>query len=175
MILKIFNNKALRIALDIDDTLVSFNEQFFNTFPFINPNDSHAITKQVWALRHSGDFWENLNLLERPVGFEPTIYATKRVNSKQFTRTNLVKLGLPIKPIYQTYTQSGNKVDKIKGHCDLLIDDSIYNVKQALMVGFPAICISRPHNLYDTSVPRIDRLHIEDIIDVYNRIVISLL
>ena len=37
MILKIFNNKALRIALDIDDTLVSFNEQFFNDMlPYLN-------------------------------------------------------------------------------------------------------------------------------------------
>lgn len=172
MILKTLPDKCLRIALDIDDTLVTFHKHFFSKYPNIDPKDDAAITKQVFAMRHDKEFWENLELLEMP-DFEPAIYSTKRVNSKAYTRTNLAKLGLPIRPIYQTLNQRGNKADKIKGHCDVLIDDSIYNVRKCLKVGLPAILISRPHNLCDTSVPRIDRLCIDEIVDVYNRIIID--
>lgn len=174
MILKTFPNRSLRVALDIDDTILNFRDTFADSFPEVDLSKDHLITKKVFSLRHSSDFWENLPLLEMP-NFEPTIYSTKRVNDKKFTRRNLAKLGLPIKPIYQTYNQSGNKVDKIKGRCDVLIDDSIFNVRQALAVGFPAILISRPHNMHEQSLPRIDKLSISEIIRVYNDLVYRML
>ena len=75
------------------------------------------ITKNVLALRKNKDFWENLPLLELP-NFEPCIYATKRINSKVYTRNCLIKHGLPIKPIYQIYTQNYQTVSQSITHSD---------------------------------------------------------
>lgn len=65
-------------------------------------------------------------------------------------------------------SQLGNKANQIKGVADILIDDSIYNVKQALDVGFPALLINREHNQHDNSVIRIYSLSIEDILNGYD-------
>ena len=71
-------------------------------------------------------------------------------------------------------SQMGNKVTIIKGHCDVLVDDSAFNCYQALNVGFPAILITRPHNI-DSDYPyRINKLDIKEII-MYILIVIVIL
>lgn len=159
----------IRIAIDLDDTIFDFLGAYRQNFPGEINMTEPKITKNVLALRKNKDFWENLPLLELP-NFEPCIYATKRINSKVYTRNCLIKYGLPIKPIYQIYTQKGNKANIIKGHCDVLVDDSAFNCYQAMKVGFPAILITRPHNV-DSDYPyRINRLDLEEIIKVYNQI-----
>lgn len=159
----------IRIAIDLDDTIFDFLGAYRQNFPGEINMTEPKITKNVLALRKNKDFWENLPLLESP-NFEPCIYATKRINSKVYTRNCLIKYGLPIKPIYQIYTQKGNKANIIKGHCDVLVDDSAFNCYQAMKVGFPAILITRPHNV-DSDYPyRVDRLDLEEIIKVYNQI-----
>jgi hypothetical protein len=130
---------------------------------------SSNITKNVFKLKKDKRFWENLPLLEMP-NFEPCIYATKRINSKVYTRNCLSRHGLPIKPIYQMVYQYGNKVNIIKGHCDVLIDDSAFNCYQALQVGFPAILITRPHNINSDYPYRINKLDLDEILNVYNQI-----
>ena len=159
----------IRIALDLDDTVFDFLGAYQEVFPGENNLLSSNITKNVSKLRKDKKFWENLPLLEMP-NFEPCIYATKRINSKVYTRNCLSKCGLPIKPIYQMVYQYGNKVDIIKGHCDVLIDDSVFNCYQALKVGFPAILITRAHNMSSNYPYRINRLDIEEIIEVYKQI-----
>lgn len=160
----------IRIALDLDDTIFDFLGAYQEMFPGKKNLINSKITKNVFRLRRDKNFWENLPLLEIP-NFEPCIYATKRINSKQYTRNCLLKHGLPIKPIYQMVHQSGNKVTLIKGHCDVLIDDSVFNCYQALAVGFPAILITRPHNIHSDYPYRINRLDINEITSVYNSIV----
>ena len=63
----------IRIALDIDDTILDFlgfyKQYFSRDVDMISKN----ITKNVYKLRNNKQFWENLPLLERPVGFEPCI------------------------------------------------------------------------------------------------------
>jgi hypothetical protein len=130
---------------------------------------SSNITKNVFKLKKDKRFWENLPLLEMP-NFEPCIYATKRINSKVYTRNCLSRHGLPIRPIYQMVYQYGNKVSIIKGHCDVLIDDSAFNCYQALQVGFPAILITRPHNINSDYPYRINKLDLDEILTVYNQI-----
>ena len=103
--------------------------------------------------------------------FEPCIYATKRINSKVYTRNCLTRHGLPVKPIYQIYTQRGNKANIIKGRCDVLVDDSAFNCYQAMEVGFPAILITRPHNVNSDYPYRVSKLDFEEILEVYKRIV----
>jgi FMN phosphatase YigB (HAD superfamily) len=159
----------IRIALDLDDTIFDFLGAYQEVFPGEKNLISSNITKNVCKLKKDKRFWENLPLLEMP-NFEPCIYATKRINSKVYTRNCLNRHGLPIKPIHQMVYQFGNKVDMIKGRCDVLIDDSVFNCYQALKVGFPAILITRPHNI-DSDYPyRINRLDLDEIMAVYNSI-----
>lgn len=160
----------IRIALDLDDTIFDFLGAYREAFPGERNMEEPRITKNVLSLKRDKKFWENLPLLEMP-NFEPHIYATKRINSKTYTRNCLSRHGLPIKPIYQIYTQSGNKATIIKGRCDVLVDDSVRNCLQAMKVGFPAILITRPHNIHVDYPYRVNRLDIDEILEVYNRIV----
>ena len=159
----------IRIALDLDDTIFDFLGAYQEVFPGERNMISSNITKNVFKLKKDKRFWENLPLLEMP-NFEPCIYATKRINSKVYTRNCLNRHGLPIKPIYQMVYQYGNKVNIIKGHCDVLIDDSAFNCYQALQVGFPAILITRPHNINSDYPYRINKLDLDEILTVYNQI-----
>lgn len=159
----------IRIALDLDDTIFDFLGAYQEVFPGERNMISSNITKNVFKLKKDKRFWENLPLLEMP-NFEPCIYATKRINSKVYTRNCLSRHGLPIKPIYQMVYQYGNKVNIIKGHCDVLIDDSAFNCYQALQVGFPAILITRPHNVNSDYPYRINKLDLDEILNVYNQI-----
>lgn len=156
----------LRIALDLDDTVFGFFEMYQQRFPGDHNMIGHVITKNVNSLRYDKEFWENLPLLEMP-NFEPHIYATKRINSKTYTKNCLLKHGLPIKPIYQMIYQHGNKADMIKGRCDVLIDDSISNVEKAIKSGLPALLIDRPHNRHENFAFRIYSLDINEIEQVY--------
>lgn len=159
----------IRIALDLDDTVFDFLGAYREAFPGERNMINSNIDKNVLSLRKNKKFWENLPLLEMP-NFEPCIYATKRINSKTYTRNCLSRYGLPIKPIYQIYYQQGNKANIIKGHCDVLVDDSVFNCYQAMKVGFPAILITRPHNVHSDYPYRVNKLDIEEIMEVYSRI-----
>ena len=159
----------IRIALDLDDTIFDFIGAYQEVFPKEDDLLNINITKNVCKLKKNKGFWENLPLLEMP-NFEPCIYATKRINSKVYTRNCLMKYGLPIKPIYQMVYQYGNKVDIIKGRCDVLVDDSAFNCFQALRVGFPAILITRPHNVNSDYPYRVNKLDLDEILEVYRQI-----
>ncbi len=154
--------KSLKIALDLDDTIFDFFGEYKKRFPGKNNLVEYKITKNVVSLKNDKLFWENLPLLEKP-NFEPCIYATKRINSKTYTRNCLNKYNLPLKPIYQMYYQHGNKANMIKGRCDVLIDDSITNVINAINSGLPALIIDRPHNQTESPLFRIYSLDIDEI------------
>ena len=163
-------SNLLKISVDLDDTIFLWRESHEKYFKCdISKMKDKDITAQVNSLRLNKEFWSNLPLLERP-DFEPCIYATKRVNLKSYTRANLQKYNLPIKPIYQIYTQEDNKARIIKGHCDVLIDDSWFNVQQCLNSGLPALLITRPHNNHIQTKYRIDRLNYKEIESKYNEL-----
>lgn len=164
--MKLKNMNNLRIALDIDDTILKWFEAYQKRFPGERNLVQHIITRNVRKLQYDREFWENLELLERP-NFEPHIYSTKRIVQKSYTRNSLIKNGLPVKPIYQTYNQNGNKADKIKGRCDVLVDDSLFNVTKAIQSGLPALLIDRPHNQNVECEFRIYNLDYEEILDAY--------
>lgn len=161
--IKCYQNTKIRIALDLDDTIFVWrasHEAKFNCK--LDETEDKVITEQVNSLRLDRAFWSNLPLQERP-DFDPHIYSTKRVSLKTYTRENLAKYGLPIKPIYQIESQSDNKARIIKGHCDVLIDDSWFNVKQCLDAGMPALLITRPHNADIDTPYRVDHLKYREI------------
>lgn len=167
---KNYNKNTLRIALDLDDTVIVWSAAHEKLFSCkLSDTDPDIITQQVNSIRLNRKFWSNLELLERP-DFEPYIYATKRINPKSYTRACLQKHNLPIKPIYQIYSQEDNKARIIKGHCDVLIDDSWFNVQQALKSGLPALLITRPHNKHIDTKYRVDRLNYKEIECKYNEL-----
>ena len=136
----------IRIALDLDDTIFDFIGAYREMFPGDKNMTEPKITKNVLSLKKDKKFWESLPLLEMP-NFEPHIYATKRINSKTYTRNCLSKHGLPVKPIYQIYSQMGNKATIIKGRRDVLVDASVFN------------CY------------RVNRLDLDEILAVYAKII----
>ena len=157
-----------RIALDLDGVLADFNfsyNKFFKTN--INDEQDYKITKNVRKLQYNKKFWTTLPVVES-INFVPCIYATKRINPKSYTKLWLEKNEFPVKPVYQMFYQYGNKADMIKGRCDVLIDDSPFNVYQCIKSGFPALLIDRPHNQQAGSLFRIYSLDIEEITNAYN-------
>ena len=162
-----YGRKRLRIAADLDGTLLDWATAHENYYhEKLSDVPDYKITRQVTKLRHNKDFWSNLELLERP-DFIPHIYCTKRVNSKVYTRNNLKKHNLPIRPIYQIGNQEANKAHYIKGKADILIDDSWFNVKQCLDAGFPALLITREYNKHIQTPYRINHLKYQEITKKY--------
>lgn len=157
----------LKVALDIDDCIASFYQNYEERFGPNNPN--HIITRDVYSLRNDKEFWEGLSVIDRP-DFEPHIYCTKRINSKTYTKNWLKKNNFPNKPIYQMYHQNGNKADMIKGRCDVLIDDSYFNVKKCIESGLPALLITRSHNENIDTPYRVNSLKYKDIKSKYEEL-----
>ena len=165
--MKYLSSTKLRIACDIDQVLADFESaynKYYNTD--ISKESDYHITKNVYKFRHNKEFWTSLEVIDRP-NFVPCIYATKRVNLKSYTREWLLKNGFPDRPIYQTIYQYGNKADIIKGHCDVLIDDSVSNVYKCIKSGVPALLIDRPHNQSIGPEFRIYNLDIDEITEGY--------
>lgn len=155
----------MRIGLDIDDVLAEFMGTYLARFG--KPKFDFEITRNVTQiLSKDKDFWVTLPVLNR-LNFEPTLYCTKRINKKSWTKQWLQKNNFPNKPVYQMVYQYGNKADLIKGKCDVLIDDSISNVTKAIKSGLPALIFDRPHNQNGDSTFRIYSLDIEEIKQAY--------
>lgn len=160
----------LRIALDCDDTLFDWrnaHEKKFNCV--IKESTTDLINSQVALCKFDKEFWTNLSLIERP-NFILYIYCTKRINPKKYTRNCFIKNKLPIRPIYQIEEFSDNKADYIRNVCDVLIDDSFYNVKQCIDSGFPALLITREHNKEIKTPYRIYHLDYKEILNKYNEL-----
>ena len=155
--------KQLRIALDLDDTIFDWrnaHEKRFNCD--VSKLPTSVINSQVASIKYDSKFWSNLALLEKP-DFTPCIYATKRMNSKKYTIKCLKKYSLPRVPIYQIEKQEDNKARIIKGRCDVLIDDSWFNVQQCLSRGVPALLITRPLNQNIDTPYRVNSLSYKEI------------
>lgn len=134
----------LRIGLDIDDTICSFMSSYLDKFG--EPREDAEITRNVCRkLIKDRDFWLNLPIINRP-NFEPTLYCTKRIHPKTWTRQYLIKNDLPVAPIYQVYCQASSKAPRIKGRIDVFIDDSISNFLDLNLKGVPCLLIDSPYN-----------------------------
>lgn len=162
-----YGRPKVRIALDLDDCCFNFIDAFNNKYNCdMSQIPDEKITDMVWELRKDKDFWSNLELLEKP-NFEPELYCTKRINSKAYTTKCLEKHNMPVKHICQIKSQKANKASYIRKKCDILIDDSWYNVNKALESGFPALLITREHNKNIDTPYRINHLRYSEIADKY--------
>jgi 5'(3')-deoxyribonucleotidase len=167
--MEIIRKVPIRIGLDIDDVLADFWGgycKYFDTNNNPEMLENYTITKNVERiLKHDRNFWINLEVVDFP-NFVPTLYCTKRVNNKVWTRKFLEINGFPIKPIYQIFTQSKNKADLIKGRVDIFIDDSLRNVIQCNKEGLPTL-LYNTERTKDFPMFKIFSLDKEEIIDTY--------
>jgi hypothetical protein len=155
----------LKCGLDVDDVLADFMSTYHKRFG--KPKSDYEITKNVQRiLKSDKDFWINLPVLNT-LDFTPTLYCTKRVNPKAWTRKWLVENNFPNKPIYQVYCQSSNKANYIKGRIDVFIDDSISNFIAMNLAGVPCLLYNKDYNQHWGPIGRIYSLEYEHIERAY--------
>lgn len=160
----------IKVAADIDECLADFMggyKEFYQTDKNPHRLNGLNITKNVRKLRNNKEFWENLDLLDNGLDFNPEIYCTKRINPKSYTKNWLSKNKLPNVPIYQMYYYGGNKADMIKGLVDVLVDDSIDNVYKSIESGVPALILDTPYNQNGDPLFRIYSLNKDEIYEGY--------
>ena len=154
-----------RIGLDIDDTICDFINPYLSRFG--TPKEDSDISRNVYRiLRKDRDFWLNLPIINYP-NFNPTLYCTKRIHNKEWTRRFLEINNLSKAPIYQVYYQFASKAPMIKGKVDVFIDDSISNFIDLNLQGIPCLLIDSQRNKEWGPVARIYSLDREEIEDCY--------
>lgn len=155
----------MRIGLDLDDTVFAFINPYLERFG--TPKNDYEITRNVQrVLSKDRDFWLSQPLIHRP-NFIPTLYCTKRIHNKEWTKKQLEINDLPSAPIYQIYTQRANKALRVKGKIDVFIDDSISNMIAMNLSGVPCLLINSEANQSWGPIGRIYSLNKEEIEDTY--------
>lgn len=162
----------LRIGLDLDDTCNIWWEEYIKLFPKENQSDAE-ITRNVQKLRLNKNFWTSLPIKHRP-NFNVTLYCTKRINPKTYTKQWIKTNNFPDAPVYQMVYQYGNKASMIRGKVDVFIDDSIRNVIQMNLAGLPCLLMDSPANQSYGPMGRVYSLDYEEIEDVYNMFMIDI-
>lgn len=156
----------LRIGLDIDDTICDFLGPYFRRFGL--PKKDSDITKNVTRiLVKDKDFWMNLPIIHRP-DFIPTLYCTKRVHSKNWSKQFLEENDLPVAPIYQILCQRTSKAPGIKGRVDVFVDDSISNFIDLNLNGIPCLLMDSSHNQRWGPIGRVFSLDKDEIEECYH-------
>lgn len=156
----------LRIGLDIDDTIGSWRPEYLERFG--QPKSDFEITRNVEKiLKKDKDFWMSLPVINY-LNFEPTLYCTKRVISKVWTKQWLSENGFPDKPVYQVKCQCRNKADFVKGRIDVFVDDSVTNFIQMNLSGVPCLLLDKDYNQDWGPIGRIYSLDINEIEDAYD-------
>ncbi len=155
----------LKIGLDLDDTIFSFVNYYVQRFGKIKSNNE--ITKNVYRiLSKDKNWWLNQPLINYP-NFNPTLYCTKRIHNKAWTKLQLQLNNLPLAPIYQVYSQTKNKADVIKGRIDVFIDDSINNMIAMNLANVPCLLLDTPNNQEWGPIGKVYSLDKEEIEEVY--------
>lgn len=155
---------SLKIGLDIDDTIVAWYSQYLDKFRL--PKNDYEVTRNVYKLRKNKEFWMSLPVINRP-DFIPTLYCTKRIHSKEWSKKFLSNNNLPPAPIYQVYCQRSSKASRIKGRVDVFIDDSISNFIDLNLNGVPCLLINTEYNQKWGPIGRVYSLLEKDIEDCY--------
>lgn len=165
--------KQLLIGLDIDDVLAGFFGMYQKRFSKEKDLIDCNITKNVRGLRKDREFWMSLPKL-RDIDFIPSLYCTKRINSKTITKDWLAANHFPERPIYQRYYQKAAKSPLIKGRVDVFIDDSVSNFLEMNMNGVPCLLMDADNNRHFNTPFRIYSLKLNEIKDKYAELVKSL-
>jgi uncharacterized HAD superfamily protein len=156
----------LRIGLDIDDTILFWYSEYLKRFG--EPKNQYEITRHVQRdLITDRNFWLNLPPKHYP-DFSVTLYCTKRVCNKDWSKRWIKDHEYPIAPVYQLVTQSKNKADVIKGRVDVFVDDSVSNFIAMNLAGVPCLLMDCDYNQDWGPIGRIYSLNRDEIEEVYN-------
>lgn len=155
----------LKVGLDLDGTICDFMNPYIKRFGV--PKKDSEITKNVSRiLINDKDFWMSLPIIHNP-NFIPTLYCTKRVHPKVWSKQFLLENGLPLMPIYQVICQISSKAPYIKGRVDVFVDDSISNFIDLNLNGVPCLLIDDEYNQKWGPIGRIFSLDKEEIEESY--------
>ena len=155
----------MRIGLDIDDVLLHWYSAYLERFG--KPKSEYEITKHVFRdLRNDREFWLNLEPKHYP-NFPVTLYCTKRVCNKNWSKRWIEEHDYPDAPIYQIFTQTKNKANVVKGLVDVFIDDSLSNFKAMNLAGVPCLLMDAEYNQEWGPIGRVYSLDIDEIREVY--------
>lgn len=155
----------MRIGLDIDDVLLHWYSAYLERFG--KPKNEYEITKHVFRdLRSDREFWLNLEPKHYP-NFPVTLYCTKRVCNKNWSKRWIEEHDYPDAPIYQIFTQTKNKANVVKGLVDVFIDDSLSNFKAMNLSGVPCLLMDAEYNQEWGPIGRVYSLDINEIKEVY--------
>lgn len=158
--------KKLRCGLDIDQCIADFWNPYLEKFG--QPKNDSEITKNCKRkLEKDRNFWLSLPVIRKPIGFDPTLYCTKRSCLKTYTKEWLDNNEFSHKPVYQVLYQKANKANYIKGRIDVFVDDSIFNVIQMNESGVPCLLMDTPYNQEFGPLLRIYSLDYYEIEEVY--------
>lgn len=155
----------LKIGSDVDQVLADWYQPFFKRFT--PKNDAHITWICGNVINKDRDFWLNLPVIRRFVGFEPALYCTKRSCLKTYTKEWLEMNDFPNKPVYQVFCQTSNKASYIKGRVDVFLDDSPANVIQMNKSGIPTLLVDTPYNQNFGPILRIYSLDYNEIAETY--------
>lgn len=156
----------LQIGLDIDEVLADFWNPYLNRFGI--PKCDAEITRNCsQKLEKDREFWLNLPVIRRPIGFEPKLYCTKRSCLKTYSKEWIDNNNFPHKPIYQVLCQTSNKASYIKGRIELFIDDSPRNFIQMNLSGVPCLLMDASYNQHLGPLLRVYSLDYNEIEEAY--------
>lgn len=159
--------KKLQIGCDLDDTIFNFSESYIRRFKKW-PNHDWAITRNVVnILSKERDFWVNLPVMRKPVGFEPKLYCSSRVNKKAWSKKAIEINDLPNSPLYQVPGYNIPKSRYIKGRIDVFIEDSPHQWKALNLAGIPCLLIEGNNNVEYGPLLKINSLDYDEIEEVY--------
>jgi len=142
-----------RIGLDIDEVIADFVGAWMKRF---NINEDRPESYEHWMfsderwdeVRNDKDFWMGVKPLIDPseLGFEPSIYITKRVCDPEITREWLEINNFPKAKII--HVQRGKtKVDACKSaNLDVFVDDKFDTFVDLNNAGIFCYLMDKPHN-----------------------------
>lgn len=160
--------KKKRIALDVDEVLCNFVDEWCNKFNLDTPDSWYfdsKILERFNAMRNNGtldDFYINLTPLVEPndIPFEPHCYVTSRPVDTHVTEKWLKLHGFPARPVI-TVPMGESKVDALKkAGVDVMVDDRYENFKEINHAGILCFLFDAKHNQrYDVGFKRIKSLN----------------
>ena len=156
----------IRIGLDIDEVLADWWNPYVKRFGL--PKKDSEITRNCSKIAKDREFWVNLPVINKPQGFVPELYCTKRSCLKTYTKTWLKNNGFPNKPVYQVLCQTSNKASYIKGRVDVFIDDSISNFIAMNKSGVPCLLYNTDFNKSWGAIGRVYELDYDHIKETYD-------
>lgn len=153
-----------KVWIDIDGILASFEQHFLEylNLPLHAPTDWNdpRFRKNFDKIATDDTFWISCPTLIKPEDITYPIdgYCTTRPCNYYIIECWLELNGFPTAAIINT-EKGVKKSDVLKGICDIMVDDSIYNFVDLNSNGITCYLMTRPHNIkYNVGLRRVNNI-----------------